>query len=134
MDGLEILESLRSLGVTVQAVGPDRLRLEPASKIPAEMVPRIREAKPAILEALRNRPSTCSPDCYELEPGIWIHRPHTGCTTIKPEAGVSQRRVAVTCWHCHGEKSCACSACWQVGGPGECVTCKGRGQVWRWIQ
>ncbi len=64
--GVQILESLRALGVTVTAVGPDRLRLEPATKIPAEMVPRIREAKPAILEALRNRLATCSPDCYEL--------------------------------------------------------------------
>jgi hypothetical protein len=59
MDGLEILESLRTLGVTVTAVEPDRLRLEPASKIPAEMVARIREAKPGILEALRNRPASC---------------------------------------------------------------------------
>jgi hypothetical protein len=72
-------------------------------------------------------------DCYELEPGIWIHRPHAGCTTIKPEAG-SQHKVAATCWHCLGEEGCACSACWQAGGPGECVTCKGRGQVWRWVQ
>jgi len=47
-----------------------RRRREPPSKIPAEMVSLIREAKPAILEALRNRPATCSPDCYELEPGI----------------------------------------------------------------
>jgi hypothetical protein len=133
MDGLEILESLRSLGVTVKAVGPDRIRLEPASKIPAEMVPRIREAKPTILEALRSRPATCSPDCYEIEPGIWIHRPHKGCTTIKPEASDLRRKMAVTCWHCRGEKRCACIACWQAG-PGDCVTCKGRGQVWRWVQ
>jgi hypothetical protein len=48
--GAQILESLQSLGVTVTAVGPDRLRLEPASKIPAEMVSCVREAKPAILE------------------------------------------------------------------------------------
>ncbi|PYT27619.1 MAG: hypothetical protein DMG58_20025 [Acidobacteria bacterium] len=131
MNGHEILESLRSLGVTVQAAGPDRLRLEPASKIPAEMIPGIREAKPAILEALRNRPATCSPDCYELEPDVWIHRPHTGCTTIRPEASGSQHKVAVTCWHCRGEKRCTCIACWQTG---QCVTCKGTGQIWRWIQ
>jgi hypothetical protein len=48
---------LRSLGVTVTVVGVDRLRLEPADKIPAEMVARIREAKPAILEVLRSRPA-----------------------------------------------------------------------------
>jgi hypothetical protein len=132
--GVQILESLRSLGVKVRMVGLGKLSLEPASKIPAEMVPRIRQAKPAILEALRNRPATCSPDCYELEPGIWIHRPHVGCTTIKPEASESQHKVAETCWHCLGEKRCACIACWQAGGPGDCVTCKGTGQVWRWVQ
>lgn len=57
MDALEILESLRGLGITVHVVGPDRLRLEPASRIPPEMVPRILEAKGAILEELRSRTS-----------------------------------------------------------------------------
>lgn len=50
--GAEILEILHGLGVTVTVTGPDRLRLEPASRIPTEMVPRIRQAKPAILAAL----------------------------------------------------------------------------------
>jgi hypothetical protein len=131
--GLQILESLRSLGVTVAAVGPDRLRFEPASKIPSEMLPRIREAKPAILEVLRNQPAECSADCYEIEPRRWIHRPWNGCTTIQPEAGEPLRKVQETCWHCHGEKRCDCIACWQ-GGPGECATCKGTGQVMWWVQ
>jgi len=131
MNGFEFLESLRNLGVTVEAVGPDKLRLEPASKIPAEMVPRIREAKTAILEALLNRPATCSPDCYEVQLGDWIHRPHAGCITIRPEASSAQHKVVVTCWHCRGEKRCRCISCWQTG---QCVTCKGAGQTWRWIQ
>lgn len=130
--GVQILESLRGLGVTVVAIGPDRLRLEPASKIPAEMVPRIREAKPAILEVLRNWPASCSTDCYELEPGIWIHRPWAGCATSKAESS-EPRKVTVTCWHCRGEKSCACIACWKAG-PGECMACEGSGHVWRWVQ
>jgi len=88
-----------------------RRRREPPSKIPAEMVSPIREAKPAILEALRNRPATCSPDCYELEPGIWIHRPWTGCTTGEAEVAQPLRRVAVKCWHCQGDRECCCSAC-----------------------
>lgn len=58
-NGVQLLESLRSLGVTVRVVGPDRLSLEPASRIPAEMVPLIREAKPAILQALRERIACC---------------------------------------------------------------------------
>ncbi|SRR6266851_3805075 len=130
---VEILTELQRRGVIV-AVEGDTLCLKPKRALDDTLLARVREAKPAILEALRkNRPATCSLDCYELEPGIWIHRPHAGCTTIKPEAG-SQHKVAATCWHCLGEEGCACSACWQTGGPGECVTCKGRGQVWRWVQ
>ena len=49
--------------------------------------------KPAILEALRNRPATCSPDCYELKPGVWIHRPHAGCITIRLEASAAQHKL-----------------------------------------
>ena len=138
----EILTELQRRGVIV-AIEGDTLCLKPRRALDDTLLARVREAKPAILEALRNRPAACSPDCYELEPGIWIHRPHTGCSTIKlekefkfskPEVSDSLRRVAATCWHCRGEKRCACSACWQAGGPGQCVTCKGRGQVWRWVQ
>ena len=61
--GGQILESLRSLGVAVRVVRQDTLRLEPASKIPSEIVLRIREEKPAILEALRNRPAEPETNC-----------------------------------------------------------------------
>lgn len=59
--GAEILETLRSLGVTVEVIGPDRLRFQPASRIPADLVARIQEAKPQILAALAKRrvPSPC---------------------------------------------------------------------------
>ena len=85
--GIQILESLRGLGVTVAAVGADRLRLEPASKIPPEMVPRIREAKPAILEALRSwqagaHVAACGSahcaGCYDVGDGRKIHPPKCG--------------------------------------------------------
>lgn len=127
-----ILAELQRRGVLV-AVEGDTLCLKPRRALDDALLARVRRAKPAILEAVRNRPSTCSSDCYELEPGVWIHRPHTGCTTIKPEASRSQHIVAVTCWHCQGEKRCACIACWQAG-PGKCVTCKGTGHVLRWVQ
>ena len=126
----EILSELQRRGVIV-AVDGDTLCLKPKLALDDTLLARVREAKPAIIEALRNRPATCSPDCYELEPGIWIHRPWTGCTTIKPEAE-SQRKVVVTC-HCRGQKKCGCSACWQ-GGPRDCAACKGTGQGWRWVQ
>jgi TubC N-terminal docking domain len=127
----EILSELQRRGVIV-AVEGDTLSLKPKRALDDTLLARVREAKPAILEALRNRPSTCSPDCYELEPGIWIHRPWAGCTTSKTES-FEPRKVSVTCWHCRGEKSCACVACWKAG-PGECVACEGSGHVWRWVQ
>jgi hypothetical protein len=84
--GSQLLESLRNLGVAVWVVGPDRLRFEPASKIPPEMVPRIREQKPAILEALRNRLAETGPvcgsphcaGCYDVGDGQKIHPPKCG--------------------------------------------------------
>jgi hypothetical protein len=77
----EILIELQRRGVMV-AVDGDTLSLKPKSALDDSLLARVREAKPAILEALRNWPATCSPDCYEIEPGIWIHRPWTGCTTL----------------------------------------------------
>jgi len=124
----EILGELERRGVVVAVVG-DTLSLKPRRALDDALLARVREAKPAILEVLRNRPGTCSADCYEVEPGVWIHHPWNGCTTIQPEAD-ALRKVAVTCWHCQGEKRCACMACW----PGECATCKGTGQAWRWVQ
>ncbi len=84
----EIIETLALLGVTVTAIGPDRLRIEPASKVPPDLLPRIRKAKPDILAFIRNRPATCSPTCYEVEPGRWIHHPWDGCTTTKVRAWI----------------------------------------------
>jgi hypothetical protein len=132
MHGLAILETLRALGVAVQAAGPNKLRLEPASKIPNNLLPRIREAKLAILEALRKFPASCSPECYEVVPGVWIHRPWAGCLNGRAES-IGPHTVFVTCWHCGGLTKCDCVACWERG-PGECVTCKGNGQVLRWVQ
>jgi hypothetical protein len=89
--GIQLLESLRILGVAVRVVGPDRLHFEPASKIPAEMVPRIREQKPAILEALRNRLAETGPvcgsphcaGCYDVGEGRKIHPPKCGEEYLK---------------------------------------------------
>jgi len=128
----EVLCELQRRGVTLTADG-DTLCLKPRRALDDAVLARVREAKPAILEALRSRPATCAPSCYEIEPSRWIHRPWTGCTTIQAEAGEPLHKVLETCWHCHGEKRCDCIACWQAG-PSECVVCKGSGQVWRWIQ
>jgi len=127
----EILTELQRRGVLV-AVEGDTLCLKPRRALDDLLLARIREAKPTILEALRNRPGACSPDCYEIEPGVWIHRPWTGCTTGETEVAQPLRRVAVTCWHCQGERECSCTACWQAG-PSECAWCKGTGQGWQWV-
>ena len=131
-DVAEVLTELQRRGVSV-AVKGDTLCLNPRRSLDDALLARIREAKPAILEALRNRPATCGPSCYAIGPGCWIHHPWNGCATVQKEAGKPLWKVQETCWHCHGEKRCDCIACWQ-GGPGECVTCKGVGQVMRWVQ
>jgi len=53
-----ILEALTQLGVTVKAVAPDRLSIEPASTVPPELVARIRKAKQEILARLTERGGT----------------------------------------------------------------------------
>jgi hypothetical protein len=106
----QILQTLQSLGVTVTEVDGDRLRLEPANRIPVGLIPRLREAKPALLEALRKRPTACSSSCYEVEPGRCIHYPERGCkapVSLKRATGVPQAE----CKHCDGTGQCSCPAC-----------------------
>jgi len=129
---LEILSELDRRGVSVTLDG-DALVLKPRRALDDALLARLREAKPAILRALRQRPATCSPDCYEVESGRWIHHPWNGCTTIRPETGEPLRKVQEKCWHCGGERICDCIACWQ-GGPSKCATCKGTGKVPCWVQ
>jgi hypothetical protein len=81
-------------------------------------------AKPVPLEAPRSRPASCVPGCYEVEPGVWIHEPHLGCTTIQLEAGEPARKVREVCWMCAGTKACDCIAC---GPTGKCVVCGSKG-------
>jgi hypothetical protein len=93
----------------------------------------LRDRKPEVrefLETRRPRPATCSSECYEIEPGKWIHRPWTGCTTIQPEVDEPEPAASVQCGHCQGEGECACIACYKAG-PGRCVACHGKGVGWR---
>lgn len=61
---IEILETLRKLGVTVQVIPPDRLRLQPSSVIPPQLLARVREAKPQIIAALSKHPSRVPAECW----------------------------------------------------------------------
>jgi hypothetical protein len=136
--GVEILETLRGLGIKVEVVGPDRLRCELASKIPAALVPRIREAKAEIIEALRVRSAVCmirpgsSPVCYELEPSRQVQHPWEGCISTAGEK-TKLHQVGRACWHCSGAGSCGCIVC-DAGGrleieAGPCTVCKGSGCI-----
>ena len=82
MSAAEILGELQQRGVAVTVDG-DTLCLRPKRAINDALVARVRDAKTAILATLRKFPATCSPECYEVEPGVWIHRPWAGCSTSK---------------------------------------------------
>lgn len=82
MSAAEILGELQRRGVAVTVDG-DTLCLSPKRAIDDALVARVREAKPAILATLRKFPATCSPECYEVAPGVWVHRSWAGCSTSK---------------------------------------------------
>lgn len=83
----QILDTLAQLGVTIKAISPDRLEIEPASKVPVDLLPRIREAKAEILAALS--------------------KPARDRATGKPCFACGSRTFwrsiygAVICWRCH---------------------------------
>lgn len=131
MSAPEVLIELLRRGVRVAAEG-GTLCLKPRRVLDDALLARVREAKPAILEFLRHRPETCSPECYEVEFGVWIHRPWAVCASSPPKAEERCKALA-TCWHCQGEKKCGCSACWR-GGSSNCTVCKGLGHLAEWLQ
>lgn len=139
-----ILNELQRRGVNV-TVEAGALVLKPRRALDSDLLARVREHKTEILAALATRPATCSPSCYEVEPGRWIHHPWDGCKTPLPEStepivpnradcGCPSpvcRRCRLwgehchclakgTCWHCRGESA---------GETGQCVVCEGTGQL-----
>jgi len=84
----EVLAELHRRAVTLTAEG-DTLCLKPRRAVDDGLLARIRDAKPAILDALRSGlaevgvgSTACgSPHCagcYEVEPGVRIHPPKCG--------------------------------------------------------
>jgi hypothetical protein len=77
----EILTELQRRGVIV-AVEGDTLCLKPRRALDDTLLARVREAKPAILEALRTGLAACgSPHCagcYDVGDGRKIHPPKIG--------------------------------------------------------
>ena len=77
----EILTELQRRGVII-AVEGDTLCLKPRLALDDTLLARVREAKPAILEALRTGLAACgSPHCagcYDVGDGRKIHPPKCG--------------------------------------------------------
>jgi hypothetical protein len=74
-----------------------------------------------------------------LEQGTWKPK---GELSLAPDAPTIPGSAKLplqetrTCWHCRGEMCCGCSTCASgfLTESGECMVCKGTGQLWRWIQ
>ncbi|MGC1907699.1 MAG: hypothetical protein WA715_28005 [Candidatus Acidiferrum sp.] len=77
----EILTELQRRGVIV-AVDGDTLCLKPKRALDNSLLARVREAKPAILEALRSGLAACGSEhcvgCYDVGDGRRIHPPKCG--------------------------------------------------------
>jgi len=124
-----ILAALEGVGVTVRVIPPDTLRLEPASKIPPELLPRIRQAKPEILAALA-RPSVEPAECRHCDgkgecdcPACNLRRTDKPVPCLMCHPTERQVWLAATrpreCWFCeerrlHGESG-PCAACADSG-------------------
>ena len=67
MTSTEILDRLHDLGVTVQANGL-KVRLEPASKVPAELLAQVKEHKPEIIRELRQPYGDGQPPSQDRQP------------------------------------------------------------------
>jgi hypothetical protein len=124
----EILADLSSRGVTVRADGV-MLRLRPKAALDDRLLARVQAHKPDILAVLSAVPAACSPTCYEIEPGKWIHHPWDKCETcLTPDRGkLTQSESA--CGHCGGTDECDCITCGRfetVWRPGRCIPCEAR--------
>jgi hypothetical protein len=120
----EILGELQRRGVSVVADG-NILCLKPRGALDEDLMARIRDMKPAILEAVRGRPATCGPTCYEIEPGRWIHHRWHGCKTpVTPKTANSATQAE--CKHCNGAGECFCPGCTlrRTEKPVPCCMCR----------
>ena len=83
MDASALLTKLATLGVTVSVDGED-LRLEPGSRVPAELLPELRAKKPQLLAALSSQQEPDSlqlPDGWQDAIDIWVA---VGCPKDDP--------------------------------------------------
>lgn len=132
----DILEELSRRSVTIRTDG-ETIRLKPRAALDDGLLACVKAHKHEILAVLSARPAPCSRNCYEIEPGKWIHHPWDGCKTcLTPLPEKPPQKVESICWHCNGEGACPCSTCWNpaTSGLDDCAACKGTGKVWQWLQ
>jgi hypothetical protein len=129
----EVLAEFARRGIKMRMVDA-AVKLSPKSALDKNLLARARAVKDEIIRMLSRRPETCSKECYEVEPGCWIHRPWAGCTTTRALAAEAPRRVAeLVCCHCLGTKRCSCaSGCHE--SEDACRVCRGTGSVHGWVQ
>jgi hypothetical protein len=139
---VDILMELRRRGVIIEVEGKT-LCLKPRSFLDSELLSRVRKCKPEILATLnagrvftRSCPTACALSCYEIAPGCWIHHQWDGCKTPAPPPARPPQQVLGECGHCAGTKTCRCIVCAnpRTGEASDCVTCKGTGKGWAWLQ
>jgi len=83
-DAAEILTELQRRGVRVRVEG-DLIHLKPKRALDDKLLARMRELKPAILEALMGTAACGSPHCagcYQVEPGRLIHPPKSSANWL----------------------------------------------------
>jgi hypothetical protein len=127
---LEILNALKGIGVIVRVIPPDSLELEPASVIPPDLLSRVRERKPEILEVLA-RPSMA------VQPAKCAHCDGTGECDC-PACNLRRVSGPVPCCMCRWEDHRFWLAatrpreCWFCeerrlhGEPGLCPDCEAK--------
>jgi hypothetical protein len=119
-----LLEEVRQLGVEIAIVN-GIVAVRPAKNLPARLREQLRTHKPEILEALRSRPATCGPTCYEIEPGRRIHHPWHACKTPFPPKTANPVPQA-ECKHCGGAGECPhpCCTLRRTEEPVPCLMCQ----------
>lgn len=126
----EVLAEFARRGIRLRVVGTGVkvVKLSPKAALDKNLLARARAVKDGIISMLSRRPATCSKECYEVEPGCWIHRPWAGCTTTRTPAAETSREMAeLVCWHCLGRKRCNCANCQEPDDA--CGVCAGAGLV-----
>jgi hypothetical protein len=138
----EILTELQRRGVTATVEGKT-LCLKPKHAVDANLLARLREHKPEILDALSGRPMTGDASCYESQLECQHCDGHglcncAACTLRRTDAAVpclmcrpDQRQIWLaasrrdSCWHCSGHRVCGCFLCVDPQTPkaGFCIVC-----------